>query len=442
MAGFAAAVSAARHGLKTLIVERFGCLGGVATHGGVHFLLGGRRYNEKTGTMDRTIGGIFDELTDRLMATGGALNPDDVDVKNFNPFGWYPRMAAGVPLNNEQVKALMETMCEEAGVEILYFTSIVDVVRQGDRIAFLVIHNKSGLSALSAKVFVDSTGDGDIAFAAGCPTEKGRPEDGLMTPVSLEMVLENVDGKALVAYQNKNQSPKLVEIVRHLKEQGDWPFQFEIIICMQLTAPDVFLVNTERQWGVDGTDSHSVSRGMIQGRKNNRKLYELLKAHFPGFGNSRIRYISDVLGVRETRRIIGRHVVTVEEALGGKKFEDCVASTTYNWDLPDPKKPGFDPMMGDTSKPKASMPHEWIQIPYRSLLPQGVVNLIVAGRCVSVEREVLGPARIMGPCMGMGHAVGIASALVVQGASGDYGRVDVKQLQSVLLNEKSLLPPL
>jgi hypothetical protein len=438
MSGFSAAVAASRKGLKTAIIERMGCLGGVATSCGVNHFLAGRKYDEETGKMYRTVGGIFDELTDTLITRGAAVDPDTIDI-NFNPHGWYPRMAAGIPFDAEQLKVLMDDMCLEAGIDIYYFTNLIDTVVEDNKIKSLIVNNKSGLFALAAKVVVDASGDGDVAYFSGCKTVKGREEDGLMTPASLEFYVEKVDTQKYVEYQNQHQSPKLVEIIERLKKTGEWTFPYEIFIAIKTNEPDVYMVNTIRQVGIDGTDGDSVTRGMIEGRKENLKLFNIMKKYFPGFEKSRIRKISEVIGIRETRRIVGAYVVTIEDALSGKKFGDCIASTTYNFDLPDPKKPSYDPMMGHAANPNARRKHSVIEIPYRALLPQPVKNLIMAGRCVSVEREVLGPVRIMGPCMGMGQAAGTASALAVQRGIS-YDAVDSTELRKILLDDGCLLP--
>ncbi|MCP4399004.1 MAG: FAD-dependent oxidoreductase [bacterium] len=437
MTGFAAAVTAARHGVKTAIVEKMGCLGGVATSCGVNHFLAGRKYDEHTGKIARKVGGIFDELTDRLIAQGDAVDPDNIDI-NFNPHGWYPRMAAGIPFHNEKLKILLDEMCREAGVDLYYFTTILDARVEADRISQLILHNKNGLFAFEASYVVDSTGDADVAVFSRCHTVKGRPEDQRMTPATLEMHVERVDWKAYVGYQNAHQSPKLVEIIKKLRKSGEWTFSTDIFIAIQLNEPDVFMVNTIRQMGVDGTDGNSLTQAMIEGRKENFKLFQIMKQHFPGFAQARIRKIFEHIGIRETRRIVGKHTVTLNDALQGTTYDDCIASTTYNFDLPDPIVPGYDPMMGDVANPNAKREHDIIRIPYRALLPEPVTNLIVVGRCVSVEREVLGPIRIMGPCMGMGHAAGLASALALK-QDIKYVEVNVKELQEMLIQEKCLL---
>lgn len=437
-AGFAAAVAAARKGLKTAIVEQQGCLGGVATVGGINYFLGGRKLQEATGKHLRVVGGIFDEVTDALIAQHAAVEPNSINLK-FNPFGWYPRMASGISFDEVALKSLMDDMCAQYHIRVYYNTGLIDSVLDGEKIQSVIVHNKDGFVNLRAPFFADCTGDADLVAMSGGRYEMGRREDGLMTPASLEMHVENVDGDALVNYQNEHQSPKLVEIIERLKAEGIWTFPYEIFVTMQLLEKDVFLVNTIRQVGVDGTSEQSLSGALARGRKENLELFGIMKEHFPGFQNARIRKICDWIGVRETRRIIGLYTVTVADALAGKQYEDCVAATTYNFDLPDPLKPSYDPMMGDGKKPNALRKHTVIQIPYRSLLPASITNLSVAGRCVSAEREVLGAIRVMGPCMQTGQAVGTATAQAFQqGVS--LKDIDVNKLQETLWKDGVLNP--
>ncbi len=437
-AGFSCAVSAARKGLSVALVERGGCLGGTATAAGVNHLLGGRKLDDATGEHVRVVGGLFDELTDHLIAQGAAIEPNTIDP-NFNPFGWYPRMASGIAFDEVALKIAMDEFCAQAKVRVYYHTVLTDVEAENGRVNAAIVWNKDGFVRLSAPYFADCTGDGDLCALAGCAFEKGRFEDGLMTPCSLEMHLDHVDGDALVSYQNAHNSPKLVEIIQELKEKGIWDFPYEIFVTVQLVEKDVFMVNTIRQVGIDGTSEASVSRALAEGRKESVKLFGIIKEYFPGFQNARIRKLSDTLGVRETRRIRGRYTITTEDALSGRKYADCVAATTYNFDLPDPLRPSHDPMMGDAKNPKATRKHVVIRIPYRSLLPQNMENVIVAGRCVSAEREVLGPVRIMGPCMMMGQAAGTAVALACQ-AKLDLPELDTDLLRATLWEDKVLDP--
>jgi hypothetical protein len=436
--GFAAALSAARKGVKTAIIEKLGCLGGVATSGGISSFLGGRKLMESSGEHVRVVGGIFDEITDKLIAQGDAIEPNTINLA-FNPFGWYPRMASVIPLDENALKILLDELCAQNGIRVYYYTDLCGAVTEDNRISRVIVHNKDGFIAIGATLFADCTGDGDLAEMSGCELAKGRKSDGLMTPASLEMQLDHVDGAALVTYQNEHRSPKLVEIIENLRQRGVWRFPYEIFVCTQLLEKDVFLINTIRQIGVDGTDEQSVSLALARGRRENLELFRIITEFFPGFQNARIRKICDWVGVRETRRIKGRYTISVADALSGKKYHDCVAATTYNFDLPDPLRPSYDPMMGDAKQPNAVRKHIVIQIPYRSLLPRSVTNLIVAGRCISAEREVLGPIRIMGPCMQMGQAAGTAAAIGLKD-NVIFQAVDIGRLRSTLWSDGVINP--
>lgn len=437
-AGFACAVSAARAGLSVALVERGGCLGGTATLAGVNHMLGGRKLNEKTGEHVRVVGGIFDELTDCLIQNGTAVEPNTIDL-SFNPFGWYPRMASGIAFDETAMKVAMDDFCDRAGVRVYYHTVLTSVEKDGSRIPAVIVWNKDGFIRIRANSFADCTGDADLSAFALCPYSQGRREDGLTTPCSTMMRVENVDSDALVSYQNQHQSPKLVEIIQRLKEEGIWSFPYEIFVTVRLVQKDVFMINTIRQIGIDGTSEAAVSRALADGRREDLKLFDIIRTYFPGFQNARIQKISDHLGVRESRRIQGQYTVTVQDALSGKRYDDTVAATTYNFDLPDPLRPSYDPMMGDAKNPNAEREHIVIRIPYRSLLPRNADNLIVAGRCVSAQREVLGSIRVMGPCMMMGQAAGTA-AVLSKSQGGDFRKVDTAQLRQALFQAGILDP--
>lgn len=437
--GFSAAISAARKGLKVAIIEQMGCLGGVSTSGSINYLLGGRKLDEQTGKHIRVVGGLFDELTDILIANGHAIEPDTIDLE-FNPIGWYPRMASGIVFDDIQMKILMDKMCMENGVRIYFNSTVISSEIEEKKIRNIFISNKDGIVRITAKAFADCTGDADLGNLCSCSIKKGRVEDGLTTPASLEMVVEHVNGTELVEYQNKYQSPKLVEIIEDLKSKNIWRFPYEIFVCMQLMEKDVFLINTIRQIGVDGTQEESISQALINGRKENIELFKIMKEYFPGFQNSRIKKISDWIGIRESRRIIGRETVSLENAMNGKKYPDRIAATTYNFDLPDPLKPSYDPMMGDAKRPNAQRKNTVIQIPYGALLPKEIDNLIFAGRCISCEREVLGAARIMGPAFETGQAAGTAAYLAICNGDNNFGTVNINTLQKTLWEDGVLDP--
>ena len=431
-AGCAAALAARRAGLSVLFAEGQGQLGGMGTSGLVSHWLGGRTYDCK----DWVVGGIFRELTLRAVRQGIALLPQPEPDGRISPHGFGGgSLPAGVPFDPFGMAALLDDVMAEAGVEVLFFTRTVNALREGDRIRHVILHSKSGFQAVSAEVVIDATGDADIAALSGCPTLLGREEDRLMTPVTLQMHLERVDAAQLEAYANAHGKGgyRWLDEIRKLMNEGEWPFTYNRLICVQLTEKDTFMVNTSRITGCDGTDGTSISKAMAQGRRESLQLLAILRQHFPGFENARIKAIAPLLGVRETRRIVGDFVLTVEDVIKNRVFEDTIGYSAYGWDLPDPKRPSYQPM----HEKKVAKPPK-TPIPYRIMLPQGVSNLICPGRAVSVERDVLGPLRVMAPCMAMGEAAGVAAAQVTrQGRS--FSSVDIGALCAELQRQGVVL---
>ena len=421
-AGFAAAYSAARQGVKTLLIERNGCLGGTGTQGLVNHILGERVY-QPDNTYKTCIRGLFSELEQRILAAGGGLDVDGIDL-SLPPHGWYGGLGVGLIFDNEKMKLLLEEMLLEAGAEVLYYTDIIDVVREGNRIAGVIVHNKSGLSFIRGDRFIDATGDGDIAVLAGCAFELGDEEGG-MAPASLEMHVENVDSEQLIAYMRETRDLRFRNLIGPLREKGIWTFPYEIFISVMLTQKDVFMINTIRQVGVDGTDASSLTAATLDGRRENYELLAVMREHFPGFRNATIRQIAPVVGIRETRRIVCEYMLSVQDLIDGVTFPDSIAVSGYGWDLPHPKKPSLQPLHGVRRK------SEFTELPYRCLVPKGIENLLAAGRCIGTERDVSGVMRVMGPCIAMGEAAGLAAALSIA-ADCSFIEVNVPALRAEL----------
>lgn len=304
--GVSCALAAARRGLNVLLLEKEGCVGGTACASGVMHLLGGRRFDAASDQMVREVGGLFDEITDELIARGEAIDPDDIDVHHFNPYGWYPRMAAGVACDVDALKFHLESKLIAAGVHLRYGSTVINTEVENGCIQSLIVHDKGGFSAFRAKLVADCTGDADIAFQAGCPVLKGRESDSAMCPATLIFYVDHVDTEKYVAYQNVHNSPKLVEIIQKLRKTGEWNYDFEIFIAIETPEKGLFMVNTVRQTDVDGIDADSLTRAMIDGRRLSYELLDIMRQHFPGFENARIRRVFDRMGIRETRRIHAR----------------------------------------------------------------------------------------------------------------------------------------
>lgn len=417
--GFAAAYAAAREGLKVILIERNTCLGGVGTQALVNHILGVRKYGE--GKLTACVAGIFAELEAELLKEGAAVDSFKINFDN-NPHGWLAGLGAGMIFDNERMKILLERKLQEQGVEILYYTDIVDVAKEGNSLEGVIVHNKDGLQVIKGRYFVDATGDGDVCAYAGCEAMVGDEEGG-MAAASLEMHVENVDYECLAYYMAETNDRRFRNIINKLIEAGVWKFPYEIFISVMLTRKDVFMINTIRQVGINGIDAASMTKGMIEGRQESYELVKIMREYFPGFKNAQIKQIAPVIGIRETRRIKSEYILTVEDLIEGRTFDDSIGMSSYGWDLPDPKRPSHQPSSGIARK------SEYTQIPYRCLLPLGIDNLIMAGRCIGVEREALGVVRVMGPCLVMGECAGIASKLALQN-NASYRDVNVKALKS------------
>lgn len=429
--GIPAALAARRAGMSVLLIEAMGQLGGVGTSAGVSHLLGGRT----TDNSGWCVGGIFQEIVEDLAARGGAINPVDIVPSDLNPHGWSTKVspiAYGVPFDPIAMAALLDEKLLEAGVDVLFFTQVVDVTVADHAITHVIVHNKSGLQAFAAKAVVDATGDGDVAARSGCEVVKGRTEDGLMTPVTLMFHVDHVDQERHAQYlRDQDPTRRLRGLITELRAKGEWDFPYDIFISVQLQQPGTMMINTTRICGVDGTDGRSVSRGMMQGRKEVQRLFSIMRRFIPGFEQARIRMVAPNLGVRETRRIVGDYVYTVQDVLESRDFADTIGFSGYCWDLPDPKRPSYQPMHHDKDAAAKRMKRSITPIPYRVLVPRPIRNLVCPGRMISVERDVLGPLREMAPCYAMGHAAGLAAVQVVR-EDRTFATVDVPRLRDEL----------
>ena len=433
--GCAAALAARREGLRVILIEAMGQLGGMAVTGLVSQWLGGR-----TQEGEWVVGGIFRSLSEEAAKNGYAVLPSINENKKYHPYGWYNWFIHGIPLDPFSVDLFLDQKMQEAGIEVLLHTEAVDAVVSNNSIDHVIIHNRSGMQAIATKAVIDATGNADVAFRTNCETIKGRREDGKMTPASLIFHVYNVDEEKLTSFIERENDPKLRKLIQKLRENGEWTFPGEIFIATRLVETGEFYINTTRLIGVDGTNGKSISEGMQNGRIEVHELLKIFRKHIPGFENARIKSIAPQVGIRETRRIVGDFVLTVEDLVLDRDFEDCIGYSMYGWDLPDPDKPALQPFASDTTagyqykvKKGLSTP-----LPYRIMVPRPIKNLICPGRGVSVEGQVLGPVRVMAPCMAMGEAAGVASAQVVKNAVS-FADVNVDQLRQRLKEMNALV---
>jgi len=422
-AGIAASIAAARTGAKTMLIERYGFLGGTSTAA----LVGPMMTSFSTEGHQPVVGGIFQEIVRRMVAMGGAVDPETIPEIGW--YGGYIRHGHThvTPFHPEALKLTAQEMVLEAGVRPLLHTTFVDVLRENHRPRGAVVVNKAGLGVIRAGVLVDTSADGDVAAAAGAAFMKGRPEDGKMQPATMFFRVGSVDDAAVEAWVAEHQQihpgERLYECVVHsARASGEWTLPREYLSLYREPEPGVWRINVTRVLGVDGTDPDSLTHGEMEGRRQVWWLMQFMIAHCRGFEHARMLEAGTQLGVRETRRITGEYVLTAEDCLEGRRFPDAIARGSYLIDIHDPT--GTRTKLVQINAP-------FYDIPYRCLVPKDVDALLVAGRCISVDHVAFGSTRVIPQCYATGQAAGTAAAMAVR--SGDQPRaIDAGRLRTAL----------
>ena len=433
-AGIGAAVGAARAGARTVLVERYGFLGGNATAS----LVGPFMTSFSNDGSRQIIGGVFDELIRRMETVGGAIHPEKVRSGSAEA-GFYRHGHDHVtPFDPEVLKVVAAEMVVESGCSLVLHTSFIDPLLEGSAVHGAVVHNKGGLAAIRAGVVVDCSADADVAFRAGAPTQKGRESDGKMQPMTMFFVIEDVDDAVIEAHVRAHPEEEgrlFHSIVEKAREEGRFPIQRDKINIYRTAEKGVWRVNTTRLLGLDGTNPDDLTRAEIEGRKQVFALLEFMRRECPGLERVKLGEIAAQIGVRETRRIVGEYVLSMEDLASGRHFEDVIALCGYPVDIHP-----VDGAAGGTQAALAAGLHaaDVYEIPYRSLVPKGVDDLLVAGRCLSATHEAAGAVRVMPPCFAMGQAAGIAAALSAETRVSPRA-LDTAKIQSLLKRQGAIL---
>ncbi len=404
-AGFCAAIAAARAGAKVLLIEQTNCLGGIATAGGHNHLC----LYTSWGTNERVVGGVPFEMVERLVKMG---------------YGVYRRGNCDFEL--EGLKLALEQMAAEAGVKLLYHTLFADAIVEGGACKGAYIQNKSGRQAVLAKRVVDATGDADVAASAGAPFEMGRASDGAVQPCTLMFMIGGVDWSKVEPFRNQVDR-KLEHVWAQAQRNGDMePFQNQIMGWWWTpTRPDQVGQNFTHIVGCDPTNAESITKATIEGRRQAFHMIPVFRKYIPGMENCYLISTAALLGTRESRRIVGEYVLTDEDILAERAWDDSVGYGSFFIDVHNCTGPGMD---AETYRPHPGFKY---QIPYRCLVPKVVDNLLVAGRCISVTHRALGSTRVMPQCGLLGEAAGAAAALSLK-ANCTPRQIDTGSLQEHL----------
>lgn len=436
-AGVCAAIAAARSGASTMIVEQGGCLGGMATRGLVAPFM---TCYDTTGEL-MIIRGLFSEIVDRMVALGGAIHPSE--VRAGTPFSaWITKGHDHcTPFDAEIMKFVLDSMCAEAGVKVLFHATLVDPIVRGSRISGIRVLTRSGIERISGKVFIDATGDGDLAARSGVPCDYGNPEIGKVQPATLFFHINNVDTDRLTAdvMAHIHEFRKVDGVsyralhwwVEKAEAAGEWDINRKSVNIYRGVKKDEWAVNCTRIANVDATSSESLTAAEIEGRRQVMELMNFFHKYVPGCEEATIKSSGSTVGIRESRHVKGEYVLTADDLIGGVVPEDSILVASNSVDV-------HGRNGANTTEYRTVEGGRWYGLPYRSLLPLEIDNLLVAGRAISASSDAAGAVRVMPPCMAMGHAAGIAAALSAAGGTSPR-KLDPAEIRSRLLAQRAFL---
>lgn len=429
--GLPAAIAAARAGQKVLLVERSAALGGLANSGLP--LLG---FVDRAG--DHVVGGIPQEFVDRLSKLDGTMGHRYCPVHNSLTI-----------INPHWFRIVSFEMCLEAGVDILLYAELMEAKAENGRITEITVLARGNVKRFTAQLFIDATGDACLATRVGAKCVKNEK----LQPPSLTFTIGNVNFASFQAYlrehpetaklpdtygmaQNMNQFFEddafvftgFGELIEKARANGEYDLPRDRIIFMTLGEPRQVLINTTRANGVDTSDYDSVLQGEFECHQQIKKLMIFFKKYAPGFEDCYLASISPCLGSRESWRVVGQKTLTSEALIDYAVPEDTVTLAGYNVDVhvPHSNKLSIQPV------------EHAIGIPYGCVVSENIQNLLMAGRCASIDTSIYGLTRVMATCMGLGEAAGTAAALCLQ-QKCDPKELDTKLLCDTLLKNGAIL---
>ncbi|WFR57675.1 FAD-dependent oxidoreductase [Anaerocolumna sp. AGMB13025] len=436
VSGAAAAIAAGRSQADVLVIEQSGYLGGSLTGCGV-----GPMMTFHAGEK-QVIKGIMEEIVERMVQRG--YSPGH--IKDTTQYISYL-----TPFHSEGLKIVLDEMVKEAGCDILFHTFIGGAKTEEGSIKSLTLCNKDGLNEIKGKVYIDATGDGDVAAFAGAPVSKGRESDGAMQPMTMNMKYCNVDAEALREHikVHKEEFPRMVHNIdlmyqtvrlsfagftkefKEARDMGELDIQREEILCFETNTPGEFIVNTTRILNQDGTDAVSLSEAEITGRKQCEQLDRFLKKKIPGFHKAVLEFTGPSVGIRGSRQLRGKYTLTAENILKRKSFDSVIVHSAYPIDIHNPKGEGTDSSF-------ISEPGTYYSIPYEVMVCDEIKNLLVTGRCVSATFEAQAAIRTTPTAGALGQAAGLAGALAAK-QNVDTKNVNIKELQKELRVQNAYL---
>ena len=401
-AGVAAALAAARAGVKVLIVEKSNCLGGAAVNCLVNPFM--PYWTEVDGRRVDLSAGIFREIHDRLEERNAMRKESFLE---------------------EELKYILNEMIAEANIDLLFHAYIFKVEKCDEHIASVTVATRGGEMQIEANYFIDATGDAQLAYLAGCPTVLGRESDHLCQPMTLCFRIGNVDVEKFYASRERLKIAHAQSLA-----SGELINPRENILVFKTPIHNVLHFNTTRVVRKNPTSPEEVTEAEVLARKQVYEIYDFMKKNADGLENSFLMMTAAEIGVRESRIIVGDYVLTEQDCKNCVKFEDAIAACNYDIDIHNPEGTGTSHYYFPAGA--------YYTIPYRSLIPKGAENMLVAGRCISSDHGAQASYRIMPVVCCIGEAAGVAIGLAVR--NGCVVReINVGDLQSELRKNRAYI---
>ncbi len=418
VSGFSAAVCAARCGVRVILAEAMYNLGGTATNG----LVGPFMTCSDASGEKQIINGFYKETVERMMETGGAIDPMKCE-SGTSRSGYYRGGHSNCgPFNSESLKYIAEKMCIEAGVKIMYTLNLISVTKRKNKIKQAFFASKSDIYVINAKYFIDCTGDANLAYIAGFPFQNKEGEE--LQAASLFFELSGIERES---YDNYCKSKMDVKGDDHFdkviaEEMAAGRYNVERNRLGTYEAPDgAWKINGTRMCGIDATDTEELTKAIISGRAQMYDIISMLKRRIPGCENVSLKSSASMLGIRETRRIKGEYILTCDDIVNGKMFDDRIFICSNSIDF-----------HSNTQGRYIANQRNYYSVPYRSLIPENSQNMLVAGRCISADKFALSAIRVMPPCFAMGQAAGIAAAICLKHDT-PVKNIDFAELKDALI---------
>ncbi|MBR5140162.1 MAG: FAD-dependent oxidoreductase [Clostridia bacterium] len=431
VSGCMAAFAAAKKGASTLLVERYGFLGGSLTNAGV-----GPMMTFHAGAR-QVVTGLPQEMIDRLCEKNACIG----HIEDTTAYA-----SSVTPFDAETMKLVLDEMARDYGVDLLFHAVLTDVKKENGKIESITVQTRGGALEIFGKVFIDGSGDAALAFEAGAEVLQGRDEDGLCQPMTTNMKVASVDIAAIKEEIKRNPENFNIKDLSSLnrsaklsmagffsefslaKKEGRITTEREDVLLFETVNPGEIIVNTTRIIMLNPTDPWDLSKAECEGRKQANELMKFFRSSCVGFENAILLSTGVQIGVRESRRVLGDYMLTAEDLLSSKAFEDSIALGGYPIDIHNPT--------GAQTATTHLKPGQFYYIPLRSLIVKGFSNLLVCGRCMSATHEASAAIRVTPIAMATGQAAGVVAAISAT-TDTEIREVDYKKIKDGLTKIKA-----